>query len=134
MRKTGRIEATRPSSRRSADATGARSAEEPASNPTLPPPRRAANPVPPNAHSRLALSTSEWERIAGRLGLSKREAQIVRYMLDEADEHDIAGRLGITVRTVRAYLGHVYLKVGAHSRSALFVRVFAEHLEGCVER
>src|SRR6266540_1390726 len=84
-------------------------------------------------HSRSSLSTSairgnlpltagEWQIISVYLGLSSRESEIARLIVDSADdlsEADIAVRLSMTRRTVHAHLERLYRKLGIHSRYQL---------------
>ena len=83
----------------------------------------------PNAdaarRSRIVLSEAEWGAVAGGLGLSDRELQIVRCIFDDRKEQAIAARLGISANTVRTHLVRVYGKLGVHSRNQLSLRVMA---------
>lgn len=58
----------------------------------------------------------------GRSGvgaLTSREREVVRLVAQGLPNKAIAGRLGISPRTVEGHLNHVFEKVGASSRSAL---------------
>lgn len=70
-----------------------------------------------------------WSFIAWNLGLSRREAEIVRCVLDNLDVRDIGARCAISERTVRAHLEHVYRKLEVRNRSDLILLVFADVLE-----
>jgi len=48
--------------------------------------------------------------------LSARERQIANLAADGLTCTQIADRLSVSVTTVRTHLGHVYLKLGVHSR------------------
>lgn len=50
--------------------------------------------------------------------LSLREREVLRELVGGARNSDIAARLGITERTVKAHLGSIYQKLGVASRSA----------------
>jgi DNA-binding CsgD family transcriptional regulator len=66
-----------------------------------------------------------WNAIAGELVLTHRETEIVRAALDNLDTNDIAARLEITPRTVRAHLEHVDRKLGLRNRCDLILMVFS---------
>jgi DNA-binding CsgD family transcriptional regulator len=50
--------------------------------------------------------------------LSSREIEVLRELVRGARNRDIATKLGITERTVKAHLGSIYQKLGVESRSA----------------
>lgn len=54
----------------------------------------------------------------GAVALSAREAEVLRELVAGARNSDIAAKLGISDRTVKAHLGSVYQKLGVESRSA----------------
>lgn len=68
----------------------------------------------------------EWRSLALALGLSPREAGIVRAVFDGATEKRIAQRIGLSPHTVHTYLWRIYRKLHVQSREELLVRVFAE--------
>ena len=53
----------------------------------------------------------------GTAGLSAREVEVLREMVSGARNHDIATKLGITERTVKAHCGSIYQKLGVESRA-----------------
>ena len=69
---------------------------------------------------------AEWRSLAAALGLSPREAGIVRSVFDGASEKDTAAHLGLSPHTVHTYLWRIYRKLQVKSREELLVRVFAE--------
>lgn len=69
---------------------------------------------------------AEWRALAAGLGLSPREAGIVRAVFDGASEKRIAERIGLSPHTVHTYLWRIYRKLHVQSREELLVRVFAE--------
>lgn len=69
-----------------------------------------------------------WSRIAGHFGLSRREAEIVRLLLDNREIDVIAVTCRISTRTVRAHVERVYRKLDLHHRSDLILLVLAEVL------
>lgn len=54
----------------------------------------------------------------GAPALSAREADVLVALVQGARNSEIAGRLGISERTVKAHLGSIYQKLGVTSRSA----------------
>jgi DNA-binding CsgD family transcriptional regulator len=51
-------------------------------------------------------------------GLSTRETEVLRELVSGARNSDIANKLGISERTVKAHLATIYQKLGVESRSA----------------
>jgi DNA-binding CsgD family transcriptional regulator len=51
-------------------------------------------------------------------GLSLRETDVLRELVSGARNSDIASKLGISERTVKAHLGSIYQKLGVETRSA----------------
>ena len=78
----------------------------------------------------LPLPDDRWSQIASECGLTQRETEIVRSVLDNLDTNDIATRLAIAPRTVRAHLEHVYRKLRLRTRCDLILLVFAASLDG----
>lgn len=58
------------------------------------------------------------ERLAGRLGLTAREAQVLLWVSYGKSSLDISEVLEISPRTVQKHLEHVYTKLGVETRSA----------------
>lgn len=56
------------------------------------------------------------------LGLSTREAQVLRLVACGKRDRDIAGDLGISVGTVRKHLQRIYRKLGVESRTQAVAR------------
>jgi DNA-binding CsgD family transcriptional regulator len=54
----------------------------------------------------------------GPAALSAREADVLRELVHGARNSDIAAKLGISERTVKAHLGSIYQKLGVTSRTA----------------
>ena len=70
-------------------------------------------------------------RISHVLGLSRRESEIARHVLDDATEVTIASELSLSSHTVHSYIERLYRKLGVSSRCQLVVRLFAAHLSAC---
>jgi DNA-binding NarL/FixJ family response regulator len=70
----------------------------------------------------------EWTTLCRLFELSPRESEVARLILNELDEQDIASNLGITQRTVRAHVEHLYRKLAVHSRYQLVIRIFREYI------
>jgi len=52
-------------------------------------------------------------------GLSHRETEVIGLLLDGATDHQVAARLGMSSRTVRAVVAHLQQRFGTRSRMAL---------------
>ncbi len=76
---------------------------------------------------RTLFEEGEWLTLAGKLGLSPREQEIVRAIFDDLTEARIGGRLGISSHTVHTYVERLYRKLDVRSRGELMVRVFHTH-------
>ena len=71
------------------------------------------------------VTEAEWRRAAEALYLTGRELDIVRLLLDECDEDDVAETLGISRATVHTHLQRLYIRLRIHRRCDLVTRVFA---------
>lgn len=69
------------------------------------------------------MSEIEWERLFRALGLSERQRQIVRLLLEDLTEARIAEQLAIAPRTVHSHIERLYRKLGVHSRAQLILRL-----------
>jgi len=58
------------------------------------------------------------ERLAGSLGLTRREAEVLLWVSYGKSSGDISDVLEISPRTVQKHLEHVYVKLGVETRSA----------------
>lgn len=74
------------------------------------------------------LTRTQWNSIAARLPLSRRQLQIVRCIFDGLDEPAMSRQLGIATGTIHTYLDRLYKKLGVSCRCELIVRVFIAHL------
>ena len=80
----------------------------------------------PNTTGQSVFEPGEWSSLTSALGLSPREASIVRSVFDGASEKQIAQQLELSPHTVHTYLWRIYRKLHVRSREELLVRVFAE--------
>jgi DNA-binding CsgD family transcriptional regulator len=60
--------------------------------------------------------------------LSPRESEVLRELLTGARNIEIAARLGISERTVKAHLAHIYQKLGVDSRAAAIAAALTRRL------
>ena len=84
---------------------------------------------PPRGRGSRLFRDEEWYVLVKRLGLSRREAEIVRLVFDDLSKAEIARRLGLAPSTIHTYLGRLYRKLGVRSRGELMTFVFFEFLE-----
>ena len=70
----------------------------------------------------------EWRVLVNRLGLSTREAEIIRRVFDDLTEVAVARELGLAPSTIHTYLRRLYRKLGVKSRGELLTLVFSEFL------
>lgn len=71
-------------------------------------------------------SEQAWAQVAGSLGLSGRELEIVRGVFRGDAEPAIAAALGITSRTVHTHFERLYRKLGVTDRTRLILCVVHE--------
>jgi DNA-binding CsgD family transcriptional regulator len=79
------------------------------------------NPRGPLRHDlgKELLGPGEWGLLSKRFGLSKRESQLARRLLDGASEKVTAGELNLSVHTVHAYVRRIYGRLGVRTRQEL---------------
>lgn len=92
------------------------------------------SPAPARLHSALedcrtsrqpsrCFHAEHWQRLAGSLGLPRRQLQIVQCALDGYDLRAIAAELAISEHTVHTHLNRLYKRTGVKSRRELVARV-----------
>lgn len=65
-------------------------------------------------------------RFAEHHGLTKRESEVLRLLLDGKDNQNIASTMGISIGTVKAHVNHIYGKVGVKTRQEIKERFWSE--------
>lgn len=84
----------------------------------------AARPDEPNEPEPVEDRFFAWiEDIAGRTGLTPREAEIARLVARGLSNKQIAAALGISAWTVSTYLRRTYAKLDVHSRAGMIARI-----------
>lgn len=78
-------------------------------------------------------TSDAWSHISKTLALSPREFQIVRAVLDEKHENEIAEELGISPHTVHTYLERLYRKLHVRSRVGLVLRLVECFVHLCID-
>ena len=73
-------------------------------------------------------SDSVWAVLGDTLCLTGRQRQILRAVFDDATDAAMANGLGISIRTVRIHLGHMFRKLGVVDRAELVLHVVAEFI------
>lgn len=72
------------------------------------------------------LTSGEWEALRHRLGLTRRECEVVQAVFSGAPAVRAGEVLGVSQHTVQTYLKRVYTKLGVHSKPELVVRIVDE--------
>jgi DNA-binding CsgD family transcriptional regulator len=71
------------------------------------------------------VSEEEWLALRESLGLSRQQAEIIRYILRGASDREIAEGMEISVSTVRTYLHRLFRKFHLNDRLKLALHVVA---------
>ncbi len=87
--------------------------------------RQARNAVAGNSGQPLPLDDQTWEAVAETLDLSPQQERIVALLLRGMRDKQVACELGLSVPTVRTYLGRIFLRLGVQDRIELILRVFS---------
>ncbi len=74
------------------------------------------------------LAKEQWNAVASRLGLSKRQPKLVQTINDGLHEDSIGARLGLSASTANAHTMRLHHSLDVHERTSLVVRVFLVHL------
>lgn len=72
------------------------------------------------------MNNEEWisdNRFVERLGLTRREVEVLRWVTDGKTNTEIGQILGVSPRTVQKHLQHIFEKLGVSTRTAAVVRV-----------
>lgn len=75
------------------------------------------------------LSAEQWSRLVRALGLTQREAGLLRAACYDERQRAIADDLGIAEYTVHTHWHNIFSKLGVHSVASALSVVFAAHLE-----
>ena len=97
---------------------------------------RGESPLDPRAARRLlarAAGREELPGVNGASGLSPREAQVLQLVVEGLLNKQIAARLGITERTVKAHLTSAYQRIGVSDRTQAALWVQRHGLDTTVE-
>lgn len=83
------------------------------------------NDKPANVLTGRRSSDNDYADLYDRwLSLSEREQEVTYLACLGYKNQQIAFRLGVSTRTVKSYLEHVYLKMGVHSKVELRLKMF----------
>ena len=82
----------------------------------------------PVAKKPAFLAPHRWTVIANALGLSGRELDVVRCILDGRSEESTAGVLGISSHTVHTHVDRLHRKLQVGNRAELILRIFREYV------
>jgi DNA-binding CsgD family transcriptional regulator len=72
----------------------------------------------------------DFKRVKGLFRLSKREVDVLDALMLGDTDKQIAGKLGVSVETVRAYLKSIRAKLGVQTRTAIVSAVHSLQVEG----
>ena len=75
-----------------------------------------------------ARTTSRQRWIGGHLGLSRREAEVLRCVAHGRSVDDVAGELGVGRETIRTHLQQIYRKLGVNDRAGAVAKAWREGL------
>jgi DNA-binding CsgD family transcriptional regulator len=75
------------------------------------------------------LAESEWQTLRARLGLTNRELEITRLVMEGLTELAIGHRLHISTHTVHTHLRRLYQKLSAHGKGDLIMALFRAYVE-----
>ena len=76
-------------------------------------------------------SKAQWTELAESLSLSPRQVDVVKCLFRGLADKQTARQLGLTINTVRDYMGRIYLKVGVEDRAELVLCVLSRFLDRC---
>jgi DNA-binding NarL/FixJ family response regulator len=96
--------------------------------------RRFSFVPPQSVPTSVPLTQEEWTVISASLGLTTRESQIARLVLDDVSKTQMAAQLSISPCTVNAHFANLRTKLGIHSRDQLVLRLFSAYLSSCAKR
>lgn len=74
---------------------------------------------------------TEWVNLTNHLGLSPKQAEIARQLLEGSSDKQIAQKLDIAIPTVRTYMGRMFVKLDVQDRNELIVNIFRQFRTGC---
>ena len=78
--------------------------------------REAAEALARRARLDVAQPVADTTNHDGGTGLTERETEVLRLLADGLTNREIAARLFISQKTVGAHMGHIYGKLGVHTR------------------
>ena len=102
--------------------------QSPESESWPPRPITRALPVPPCGIAPYLFCDTAWAGIRDKLGLSVRQASIVRYVVADECDAAIARALGLSRSTVHTHMDRLHKKLDVHTRVELVGRIVAAYL------
>ena len=70
------------------------------------------------------MSKTQWTAASDDLGLSPRQAQIVRALFDGLGDQGIADRLGMAMPTLRTHVSRLFARFEVQDRVGLVLHIF----------
>ena len=100
--------------------------------------RKSSNYAPSTDSANIQVSSQdaifsgpEWSEIVNDLGISQRQAEVLRELLQGRSDKQIAQSLGLSVGTVRTHLDRLFLRFRTQDRCELIVLVFRHFRRKC---
>lgn len=81
------------------------------------------------ATTSLPMDQSTWKAVSRSLALPPQQVRIVENILCGKQDKEIAETLGVSIPTVRTYLGRIFDRLGVHDRLSLVLHIFAKTQE-----
>jgi DNA-binding CsgD family transcriptional regulator len=75
-----------------------------------------------------ARTTSRQQWVGAHLGLSRREAEVLRCVAHGRSVDEVAAELGVGRETVRTHLQQIYRKLGVNDRAGAVAKAWREGL------
>jgi DNA-binding CsgD family transcriptional regulator len=74
------------------------------------------------------LCDAAWDAVTNGLGLSPRELQVLRLVVDGHTEDDMAERLALSPHTIHTYMNRLHEKLQSSDRARLIARILREYV------
>jgi DNA-binding NarL/FixJ family response regulator len=79
--------------------------------------KQVSAPVP------FPLDVATWHEVVREMQLPRQQTKVIELILRRMSDRQIAATMGISVPTVRTYLGRVFIRIGVRDRMELVLRI-----------